>query len=1123
MEKLKTNELSLGLNQTFRSDLVDNFEKIQKGVDSQSDALNKQITDLLGDVAPQDQNEVTQARIDVHGSYYGTLKSREDVTQTTAETALSEERATSVEVQDARTNSNSQTYPTLKERMDNQENDLTNSMNAKISQISSVPEAFANLAALQSAYPNGKAGLFVTADTGHKFIWANGSWTDAGIYQSVGIPSLSSIKDLGDLNYLPVVGINAIRDADKPIIFTATGKAEEVSITSFSGGNTATDRYLVDDTNIFGKKVIMEVTYTIDKPLKDAGYLQISQFGNPDWSDYLSLYSDKFAGTYTVKQVVTLPTLVKAVDPTDPTSIPAFQGRSVNYTGTVTITNFRISYCDPGKPETKPISQMTASEAIQQGFVGMQNQLDHLDLDDIKDQDALSTITAPNISAIDKGDKAIVFHGTGLLSENSIANFNGTADDVNQYRVANTNLFGQRVHMRITYTLDQPLGAAGLINMQLIGNPDWSSYLMISGTHTGGSYTIEGTYNLPALTNNDFVLFQALANNYTGNIRITNFNIWVDELPKQDTLSNMSAGERIATAFRSTMQLDNITNRKQLDNVQIVGANLDTNSHQDWVEEQFSGWQGMNFHSFTKLKPDTNYTLLSTLMTDNGDHKWSCEVYAIDRDGNGTMIGVTGAHVVANNPQAQVYCNFNTADYVEIRCYPYIADSAMPVTTIRYKEEMLLEGTYDSAVYRPPYYQYTNTPAALSDMFMKLQDQIAVLNERYVNLPIINLGGNANQAVGIDKPMTVPYVFIDSHRKQTGYATISWQGDSSKFFAKKSFKFKTFTDTSGKQKQKWKPAPTFYKSHNFNLKSYWNERYTFRDSASAAIQANFVMNNPTAPKELLAANNFGSIQSYPVLLYVNGQFYGLMELNTKSSSDLWNIDDSNPNQIAMEANGKANKTGALWKQEQISVGDNGDFALNSNNNTNAQVNAQKLDTFLVTSSDDDFKAHLDEHIDVNSICDYILFNFYVNNCDAFKAKNTNYLTYDGNRWYIIGYDFDATLGNSWQAGQIISADDRSAIDQNGINLLTRVMKLMPDKILERLNYLEENNALDVPAFTRLVDQKANQIGEGVYQLDMAKWGGDPNYTTDISIDDIKAMLVTRKVLLHQYVESLQPK
>ncbi|MCT1193901.1 DUF2479 domain-containing protein [Lactococcus lactis] len=65
--------------------------------------------------------------------------------------------------------------------------DLNNSINDKLSQISYVPETFANLSALQSTYPNGKTGLFVTADTGHKFIWANNMWVDAGAYQSAGI------------------------------------------------------------------------------------------------------------------------------------------------------------------------------------------------------------------------------------------------------------------------------------------------------------------------------------------------------------------------------------------------------------------------------------------------------------------------------------------------------------------------------------------------------------------------------------------------------------------------------------------------------------------------------------------------------------------------------------------------------------------------------------------------------------------------------------------------------------------------------------------------------------------------------------------------------------------------
>lgn len=195
MDKLITN-LDTNLGPVLREQLDTNFQKIQNGVDGQSDALNKQIETMLGTVPLQDKNEVTQARIDDNNVVYSTLKGRLDVDQTTAETALKEERLTGIEVQSARSNSSGKSYDTLKARLDDEEANLTNNMNAKIAQISSVPETFANLSALQATYPNGKTGLFVTADTGHKFIWANGGWSDAGFYQAVGDNLVS-----GEINY----------------------------------------------------------------------------------------------------------------------------------------------------------------------------------------------------------------------------------------------------------------------------------------------------------------------------------------------------------------------------------------------------------------------------------------------------------------------------------------------------------------------------------------------------------------------------------------------------------------------------------------------------------------------------------------------------------------------------------------------------------------------------------------------------------------------------------------------------------------------------------------------------------------------------------------------------------
>ena len=54
------------------------------------------------------------------------------------------------------------------------------------------PEAFENADAIKQAYPNGKDGIFVAVDTGHQWYWVDGTWKDAGVYQSQGSKVIKS-------------------------------------------------------------------------------------------------------------------------------------------------------------------------------------------------------------------------------------------------------------------------------------------------------------------------------------------------------------------------------------------------------------------------------------------------------------------------------------------------------------------------------------------------------------------------------------------------------------------------------------------------------------------------------------------------------------------------------------------------------------------------------------------------------------------------------------------------------------------------------------------------------------------------------------------------------------------
>lgn len=66
----------------------------------------------------------------------------------------------------------------------------------KLAQMDVTPEGFENSDAIKAAYPNGKTGLMIAGDTGHKWIWFNNQWNDCGVYQSAGVAkdAITSMK-----------------------------------------------------------------------------------------------------------------------------------------------------------------------------------------------------------------------------------------------------------------------------------------------------------------------------------------------------------------------------------------------------------------------------------------------------------------------------------------------------------------------------------------------------------------------------------------------------------------------------------------------------------------------------------------------------------------------------------------------------------------------------------------------------------------------------------------------------------------------------------------------------------------------------------------------------------------
>lgn len=237
MEKLNTN-LDINLGSLLREELNDNFKKIQNGVSGQSDLLSKQIQEQLGDVPPMNQNEVTMARIDRNSKEFSTLKGRLDNDQMTADGAMEQADNVSNEVREARTGLNGKYYISLKNRIDGETQGINDNINRQLSLMETAPIPIASLSKLKATYPNGKLGIFVAVDNGHKYVWLNNQWTDAGMYQATAIDSQSITNNM----LTDSVRVGELMSGAPVIINTIDRK---VSISKVFSVNFAMNRYKV--------------------------------------------------------------------------------------------------------------------------------------------------------------------------------------------------------------------------------------------------------------------------------------------------------------------------------------------------------------------------------------------------------------------------------------------------------------------------------------------------------------------------------------------------------------------------------------------------------------------------------------------------------------------------------------------------------------------------------------------------------------------------------------------------------------------------------------------------------------------------------------------------------------
>lgn len=121
-----------------------------------------------------------------------------------------------------------------------------------------VPEVFANSTDLKNAYPSGKNGVFVTADTGHMWVFVNGDWKDIGVYKTTDVD-----QEVANARQASPQYGNAIYASAGDAIRAQTSLNEKLAIALNTGNFVVTT-----DEACHGYFLADGITYRDDHPYK---------------------------------------------------------------------------------------------------------------------------------------------------------------------------------------------------------------------------------------------------------------------------------------------------------------------------------------------------------------------------------------------------------------------------------------------------------------------------------------------------------------------------------------------------------------------------------------------------------------------------------------------------------------------------------------------------------------------------------------------------------------------------------------------------------------------------------------------------------------------------------------
>lgn len=395
---------------------------------------------------------------------------------------------------------------------------------------------------------------------------------------------------------------------------------------------------------------------------------------------------------------------------------------------------------------------------------------------------------------------------------------------------------------------------------------------------------------------------------------------------------------------------------------------------------------------------------------------------------------------------------------------------------------------------------------------------VATVEPAEDDIPKIFFGGalqqNKTEAV-------VPFRYISKTDEIIGFAEIKAQGNSSLNYPKKNQTVKLFKDADCSEKLK-ADFKGWGAQSKFCFKANWIDLTHARNVVSARLWGDVLRSRSdyeNLPELLRTSPNQGAVDGFPVKVYAGGVYQGRYTLNIPKDKWMANMDDDLDEHCILC--GEGYKSGCF---REVSTGQWTDEIHDSMPSSIAN-RWKDVISFVMNSTDEEFRANLGNYFDVQSLIDYHLFGLVSCGLDAY-GKNQLYMTYDGQKWIATMYDMDSTWGLWWSGDSFVATDyDRTEYqdfkDGEGNLLYIRLEELFFEELQARWAELRIG-ALSIENIINRFERFTDIAPAELVKEDYASTTADGTFTsipskTANTIQQIRAFAVARHAWCDAYM------